>query len=279
MKYNELTCRHGRASVLRLLALLFAAATLSSVCLWSAQAQVDGVESDSARTRAFAVRALGEQGGKEAIAPLVNALGDPNVFVRAAAIQALERLGAQDLRETVVAELLAALGDDMAERRAGAAETLGILGAKEAIEALTTLLDDTEPPVQNAAACALARLDATESVGALIALMTDDDAAPFGRMGAAWALGELGAPVAVEPLLGIVLGSPGGRWNYTSVPVYAAEALGKIDDRDSLPRLVEALDARDRHLRAQVAVTLERVTGQSFGENREDWEAFLASDS
>ncbi len=235
----------------------------------------DALRSDDARTRAIAVRALGETGDATVVAPLTAALGDANVFVRATAMQALYALGADALCDAVTETLVTALDHENPRVRGGAAETLGMLQAESAGDALAPLLRDSDATVQQAAACALARLGMAQAVGGLIALVSDDDAAPFARMGAAWALGEIGTRDAVAPLLAVILDARRGQWNYTSVTVYAAEALGKIGDPDSVPGLVEALAIEDRHLRAQLAITLASMTGQNHGEDQSKWEAFL----
>lgn len=238
-------------------------------------AQDEGLQSESARIRAFAVRDLGEAGGPDAVPPLVSILGDENVFVRATAMQALYTLGKGELRGAVVEALMQALADPLSAVRAGAAETLGMLEERSAAAALTARLADSDPLTQHAAAAALGRLGEAQAVNALIALAGDDNAMPFPRMGALWALGELQAEDAVEPLLGIVLGGRRGQWNYTSVFVYAVEALGKINDPESVPGLVRALAIEDRHLRGQIEATLERMTGERLGQDPERWGAYL----
>ncbi len=238
-------------------------------------ATLSELTSEDARTRAFAVRDLGEAGGPQAVAPLADMLGDANVFVRAAAMQALHSLGENTLREEVKDALLAALETENHRARSGAAETLGMLRVEAAADPLIALLTDDEATVQHAAACALARLQAQQAIDSLIAVVSDTGAAPFARMGAAWALGELEADAAVAPLVAVVQDGRSGQWHYTSVGVYATEALGKINNPACVPGLVEALAIDGRHLRAQLAITLAEITGEDFGENREKWEAYV----
>ncbi len=213
----------------------------------------------SARERALAVRALGEQGDDAAVAPLVEALGDTNVFVRKAAVQALQRLAENNPDTPVIAALMRGLDKENPYVRAGVAETLGILKAEASAERLIALLVDEDPEAQHVAACALGRLNAHQAVSALTALAGDSDAAPFARMGAVWALGELGDKRAVAQLLAVVQDARRGEWNYTSVGVYAVEALGKINDPESIPVLEAAREIDDRHLREQLTRTLEQM--------------------
>lgn len=259
------------------LGITFALFALAPLCV--AFAGAANLQGEDARDRAFAVRALGEAGGADAVASLAVALGDANVFVRATAMQALHDLGCGPLRQAVIMALEGALTGDNPLARAGAAETLGMLKAENVAEALTRLLEDQHARAQHAAACALARVNAKDAAPELIALARAAGAGPFARMGAVWALGELKIEQAVAPLLEVIEEGRRGEWNYTSVAVYAVEALGKINAPASLPRLVSAMSIKDRHLRAQLAVTLSTMTGHDFGQDQEKWKTFLSSGS
>lgn len=92
----------------------------------------------SEATRLVAVDALGHSGMEEAIAPVVAALGDGTLEVRAAALRALGRLDARGAADAV----LDALGDPDWVIRCQAAICAGRLRIEAAIPVLEKLLDD-----------------------------------------------------------------------------------------------------------------------------------------
>ena len=95
--------------------------------------------------------------------------------------------------------LVQALADENWEVRAEAIKTLGTLGNPEAVPALIEALGDPDPRVRDEAVCALGNIGDRRAVPALInTLRNDDDDAV--RVAAAYILGELGDPSAVEPL-------------------------------------------------------------------------------
>lgn len=149
--------------------------------------------------------------------------------VRAAAAMALARLRHFDALESIVqwreqlrpldprelTEALDELGthtpadaltrwleDEDAAVRAWAAATLGRRPDIPRLERLIERLDDAEPCVQKAAAMALTRCGGAAAERALIELTKRrEDNRGQVRQWAAWALGKLGRPEAVEPLV------------------------------------------------------------------------------
>ena len=85
------------------------------------------------------------------------------------------------------------------------------------------------------------------------------------RMLAAWGLGQMGEP-ALKPLLTELAdkNSPGRS--------DAAYALGKINQPQAIEPLVSALTEADSDLRKESAKALSRITGQDFGENPDQWQ-------
>jgi hypothetical protein len=111
-----------------------------------------GEKAESARIEA--ARALGEAGpkAKAAVPALVESMRDASAEVRAAASDAIAKIG-----DVSVPRLVESLKDGSRELRAGAAEALGKLGssAKDAVPALEEAAKDTSEEVRQAADRAL----------------------------------------------------------------------------------------------------------------------------
>jgi HEAT repeat protein len=100
-------------------------------------------------------RELAERLGKRAIRPLIRALEDDNVEVRARAAEALGTLADPRVVEPLI-EALAGPSELVRER---AAKALGAVGDARAVEPLIKALQDRDRYVKAAAAGALKRLD------------------------------------------------------------------------------------------------------------------------
>lgn len=115
--------------------------------------------------------------------------------------------------------------------------------------ALTEALADADSSVRARAAFALASVQDTAAVSALVQRL-QNDAAPTVRTDAAFALGQMPDAVPSEPLFGAA------RDGHPALQRRAIEALGKTGDAASLRRLAEA-DLPDR-LGADVALAIAR---------------------
>ena len=145
--------------------------------------------------RAEALAGLQAMGVREAIPVALEALGDGNERVRAAATDLLGELGGREL--SGVLEPRASDGDPLV--RAAAARALGLVGAAHAEREFARLLRDPETVVRIAAADGAAAAGWKGAVPRVIELL-DDLEEPV-RIAAARALGQLGDPSAVTPLL------------------------------------------------------------------------------
>lgn len=144
--------------------------------------------------------ALGKIGETQAIPVLMELLNkNRSFFLQQLAAQALKEIGDR----SIIPRLKKGLLSFNKFRRAGSAMALGVFQVKEALEPLIQLL------------------------------MTDLEKGP--RAAAAYALGELKDPRAVEALYHAL----GDEWIFTQI--VAAEALGKIGDRSIIPKLIEGL--------------------------------------
>jgi len=186
--------------------------------------------------------------GAPAVPALIQALGDRDLYVRCAAVEALGELG--DLQ--AVPALIQALGDrDLYVRRV-AAEALGKLGDPQAVPVLIQALGDWNEAVRRAAAEALGKLGDPQAVPVLIQALGDRYTDV--RRAAAEALGELGDPQAVPALIQAL----GDR--YTDVRRAAAEALGELGDPQAVPALIKALGDSDRRARESACEALAKIS-------------------
>lgn len=141
-----------------------------------------------------------------------------------------------------IAVLAAQVDGAGSEDRRAITVALGRLESRDCIPVLSALTQDDSPPVQVTAALALAKL------GELLGLATLETL----RHNASWqtrqliagALGQTGAPAAVEPLLDMLDDS-----DY-DVRMGAAKSLGLLGQGDAMPALRQAAE-RDSHPGAQ----------------------------
>jgi HEAT repeat protein len=113
---------------------------------------------------------------------------------------------------------------------------LGEIGDRSSFDAMVALLDDPEDTVARAAASAFEKLRDPRAGAPLIGVLGDTGRTTFVRSYAAMALGALGGPEAVEPLLTALESSD------ALLRRAAGRALARIGDqrvRERLERLVD----------------------------------------
>ena len=148
----------------RLAALALAALAVTVLAPASAAGQVDmapaqrrpAPASDTA-ARMAAVLELGRAGDRAALPALLAALKDPNRDVRWVAIEALGDLGDRRAVQALVQYLTARRKEAYRWGRRLVANALGAIGGPEAIDALTSMLEDPDPFVRRDAALSLLR--------------------------------------------------------------------------------------------------------------------------
>ena len=174
------------------------------------------------------VLARAKLGGTVTVDELVPLLSDARVAVRLEAARALGELGS--------VRALPALGraraqDDDALVRGEAAIAALQLGEPEALPAVLALSSETSADIGRArrVALALARAQRSEAVPVLAALIVDESATENDRSRAVRALGQLGSPLAVEPVAGAL--------QFVRLREVAAEALGQLGGAEALAAL------------------------------------------
>ena len=119
---------------------------------------IENLKAEDYYSRASAARALGELGGKEAIAALIEALGDEDDWVKEYAAEALGKLA----HGPAVGPIGQLLKSDNYKIRSSAVAALGKIGGDEAVKMLEPLRDDSDSWVREIAISTLDRLAATQ---------------------------------------------------------------------------------------------------------------------
>jgi len=169
--------------------------TIPSALSKGEKASLRELQADSPRERWEAARALAQvPPSTRVVNALVNALKDPNPFVRDEASRSLVVLDAQ----SALPLLIEALNGDSVVQAAAAAETLGQMREESASESLLDALGRPEVAVRMSVLEALAAIGGPLVVPTLISAL--DDADPSIRWTAATLLGQLRADAAALPL-------------------------------------------------------------------------------
>lgn len=230
--------------------------------------------SESSNERFRRIKHLALTGGPETIAPLLDALIDPNVYVQ---IEAVRGLGNAE-SSVVIPALLEYLRACDPAAFVVVARALADLGLREAPEELVSLLSDPDYTRRYAAATCLGAVGDT-SVGGLLTGATRDKIGMV-RRGACQALGELGDQRAALALA-ITTGD-----SDPLVRRAAAKALTKVNAGEEALRRISrdpdwkvrltALEALARVAGTAAISTLEESLGDSEGQVRERASELLA---
>jgi len=218
-------------------------------------AVTDSLRHPDWQVRASAAEMLAKCNDPEAVEPLVPLLADPRGEVRQAAADALDRLGwdpggselearyyvirqdwdkCVELGSAAVPAVIELLEDPDLRTRTAAARVLGRIRDGRAMRPLLGALDEVEPELVEAVFSALVSMGAPT-----IDLLTEalSDGRETIAATAAWALGQIGDPRALEPLVAAL------RHPMPAVQQAAAHALGSLHLADAVEPLVSALVA------------------------------------
>jgi HEAT repeat protein len=228
-----------RAAALVAVAVIAVLLPVAAVRLWGETAEVrraaaliEDLASGDAAVREAAAWGLGALGSERAVEPLIESLADPDPRVRGVAARALGRIG----NPRAYTALAGRLDDPDPHVRELVILGLETIPDDRALDALLGALGDPEMSVRSVAVSALAHLEGTRAVLAL-AFVAERDPDPHTRVMAISALGKRGhgGRVAVPRLIGLLRDGDG------SVRNGAARALGEIGDPRAVPPLVERL--------------------------------------
>jgi HEAT repeat protein len=182
--------------------------------------------------RAQAAEILGRAGGPDVVADLIGLLSDRQAEVRVVAAAALA--GAAPTRQMVHA-LLAAVEGDRPIPAGLLVDTLLRLGA-DATEHLAAALAAATPYAQAVAAETLGLLGTTHATQALLTALGDPRATEEVHVRAAGALGRIGVPDALDPLIGCLRPD-----RVPALRSAAARALGDLGSPRAVPHLAPLL--------------------------------------
>jgi HEAT repeat protein len=225
------------------------------------------LQDESAAERWRAAATLGKYSlrSPEAVAALMDALADPEEFVRWQAAEALARQEAG----RVFPALFEALRSHDPNRRAGASHALGLLHDEAATQALLPALDDREPAVRAAVAAALGEIGDPTAIVALIPLLQDDEpdvvraaARALGRIGGA-AASTAAATGAAADASGALAQALARRDQPLLVRRALAAALAQAPHPDAQPQLLDALHDPDPQVRGYAAQALGQVGSEN----------------
>jgi HEAT repeat protein len=216
------------------------------------------LEDKDGRVRKAAAEALGKIGDARAVEPLTKALWDESWNVRMAAAEALGKIGDPRAAEPLLVALNSWDVGVGLERREAAAQALIQIGPA-AVEPLVAALKLRSTGQSNIVEEVLGKIDrnwmrskaAKEAVPAFVATLRDNKDAGV-RSNAARALGEIGDPLAVEPLVAALKDKDG---SVRSEAVHALETLG---DPRAIEPLVAALKDNEHYVRLSAAKALAK---------------------
>jgi HEAT repeat protein len=194
--------------------------------------------------RKEAADALGKLGSEKIIDPLMAVFESGNTFMRQGAVRALRKINPYDIPEWISNRVFNFLDtafkdEDKLVRREAAKALLNISKSRpeRAFESLIKALDNEDPEVRRLAAESLELFDLEKAINPLIDALKSED--PIVRRFAARALGQIGpekAQRAEQPLIDDLIFD-----NIGSVREEAARALGKINSKNAIEPLVDAL--------------------------------------
>jgi HEAT repeat protein len=198
---------------------------------------------ESGEVRLRAAKALGEIRGRSAVAPLVDALTQPNRWSTLRVADILSRMGAE-----AAEGVIAAWPGLPRTARLASLDILGKIRRHEAVPFLRDTLRDGGPDERARAAHALGTIGHPEPVADLVAAMKDPDW-PVRAM-AAKALGRIAAPSAAAPLSE---GLKDKEWWVRSNSAIALKMMGPAGQRT----LLATLDEADNYARHQAVLMLQ----------------------
>ncbi len=207
---------------------------------------IGALNDEDERVRLTAVAALGSSGDARAIEPLAVRLSCESEPMKSEIMLALAKLRGRD----EVERLAALLECTSSQERLNAARALWVLEDERAIDPLIDLLDYEglvcKPSILNL----VVWRKPAKAIDALIAILAGKCSA-VSKADAAWALGEIGGPKAIGPLLASL------DRDERALSLRAVEALGKLEAEEAVQPIARILRSDPYHLlRRQAAIAL-----------------------
>ncbi len=210
---------------------------------------LDFAEDDNSLVRRAVARVLGEMGGADAEAPLIEMLKDENGHVRSIAAEALGRLRSKKAIQPV----LELLEDEYESVQEAAVSALADIGDETMIDRLVSNFTSRDEGIRKNIAVLLGRLKTEKAIDALIFALKDEE--PAVRKAVVQALGSISGPRAVRPLTHALTDDD------PEVRMLAAESLAKTGAQEAMDALIPLLEDEDLWVRAASARGLGRIGG------------------
>jgi len=219
--------------------------------------------------RSSVAEALGKIGSPKVDGHLKNLLMDSDSEVRLKAVEALGKIGSPK----AVMPLIAALKYHSIDVSRRVAEILGNIGSAKAIKPLIAALNDEDEDVRSCAIEALEKLQSGEVVLALIPKLKDYDA--MVRSKAVYSLGKIGSTEILNSLIPCMLNDEN-----EIVRANVAEALGRINNKDTFAHLTVLLNDHSYYVRRNTVLSIGKLFGREKARlikniYRDKQEAFL----
>lgn len=190
---------------------------------------------------------------------LIDAVTNSNYKYRVAALKELRKISTP----VAAAALVQLLKDENIELRKESVEALGELALKETVPALLEALSDSEPEVRRRAARALGAIGDSTAVAGLLSRSEDSDL--LVRVEVASALIKLSRKDALPVLISLL------KEEDVYAASFAADAIPLCAAEDSVPLIAPLLPNAKQPVRAKLVRALQKVTGQSLGEDPKEW--------
>jgi HEAT repeat protein len=188
------------------------------------------LDDEDAEVRAAACEALARMGGRSATVALFARLADPNAMVVSSAMSAIQSLGGSD----TAALALAAAKDPSAHVRRWALRIIAYFGFSQALEVVLERIDDPDPRVRDSALHALSFLEDRRAEESLLAASRSPDAGIRAAAMRAFSQG-VGEPRVVAAILrGLEDLDPWVRY-------YACQSAGRLRVEPSIATLSRLL--------------------------------------
>lgn len=197
--------------------------------------------------------------GEPAVMPLINALKNGQYYSKSNVIKVLGQIGDARSVEVLIAELKS--GEPKVQ--AAASEALVAIG-QPSVEPLLGVMETEKADVKYWVITTLGQIKDARAIEALFAALRDDD--PKVREAATEALIRTQNRRAVELARTELTNSD------PDIRVKAVEILGWLGGCEEIDLLIAGLEDSDQNVREEAAWALQRVTGESFGEDRKDWQ-------
>ncbi len=207
---------------------------------------VKALKDNDVEMRAGAAEVLGAIGDKRAVEPLIEILGDKDRQVRQQAAKALGKIGSN----RAVESLAACLKDPSREVRLEAVEALKNIADSWSFKSLLKSLNDTDASVRKEAVKAILVTGGRRAVDPFLEYLKNPESKS--KVEVIRALGVLGDKRAVEPLISLL------RDKDPSVRAWTVEVLRKIGDEKIAEPLRKIADDPDPEVRNKVAETLKK---------------------